>query len=118
MANQLLDMSKVRKVLQLHDKGSSKLFISRYLSLSRNMVKKYIALYQLLDLNMVDISSRSDTDLEEIFSNSSTNVLTPKLKSLYSFFPYMERELKKTGVTKYLMWEEYFKKHPDGLKNS
>ena len=118
MANQLLDMSKVRKVLQLHDKGKSKLFISRYLSLSRNTVKKYIALYQLLDLNMVDISSRSDADLEEIFSSSSTNVLTPKLKSLYSFFPQMERELKKTGVTKQLMWEEYFKKHPDGLKSS
>ncbi len=85
MANQLLDMSKVRKVLQLHHKGKSKLFISRYLSLSRNTVKKYIALFQLLDLNMVDISSRSDADLEEIFSNSSTNILTPKLKTLYSF---------------------------------
>ena len=118
MANQLLDMSKVRKVLQLYDKGSSKLFISRYLSLSRNTVKKYIALFQLLDLNMVDISSRSDADLEEIFSNSSTNVLTPKLKSLYGFFPYMERELKKTGVTKHSMWEEYFEKFPDGLKSS
>lgn len=54
MANQLLDMSKVRKVLQLFDKGKSKLFISRYLSLSRNTVKKYIVLYQLLNLNMGD----------------------------------------------------------------
>ena len=118
MANQLLDMSKVRKVLQLHDKGKSKLFISRYLSLSRNTVKKYIALYQLLSLNMGDINSRSDADLEELFSNSSTNELTPKLKAVYSFFPHMERELKKTGITKHFMWEEYYKKHPDGLKNS
>ncbi|WP_321995552.1 DDE-type integrase/transposase/recombinase [Draconibacterium orientale] len=30
----------------------------------------------------------------------------------------MERELKKTGVTKQLMWEEYHEKHPDGLKLS
>ncbi len=118
MANQLLDMSKVRKVLQLHDKGKSKLFISRYLSLSRNTVKKYIALYQLLSLKIGDINCRSDADLEELFSNSSTNELTPKLKAVYSFFPYMERELKKTGVTKHFMWEEYYKKHPDGLKNS
>ncbi len=43
MANKLTDMSKVRKVLRLHHKGESKLFISRYLSLSRNTVKKYIA---------------------------------------------------------------------------
>ena len=118
MANQLLDMSKVRKVLQLYDKGSSKLFISRYLSLSRNTVKKYIALFQLLDLNMGDISSRSDADLEELFSNSNSNDPTPRLKSLYNFFPYMERELKKTGATRHLLWEEYFNKHPDGLKVS
>jgi len=30
----------------------------------------------------------------------------------------MERELKKTGITKQLMWEEYYKKHPDGLRSS
>ena len=67
---------------------------------------------------MTDINNRSDAELEELFSNSITSELTPKLKSLYAFFPYMERELKKTGVTKHLMWEEYFKKHPDGLKSS
>ena len=118
MANQLLDMSKVRKVLQLHQKGKSKLFISRYLSLSRNTVKKYIALYQLLNLNMYIINGKSDANLEELFSNGNTNELSPKLKTLYNFFPYMERELKKTGTTKQLMWEEYYRKHPDGLRIS
>ncbi len=118
MANQLIDMSKVRKVLQLYDKGSSKQFISRYLSLSRNTVKKYIALYQMLNLNMKDINGRSDAVLEELFSTGNTNELSPKLKAVYSFFPFMERELKKTGVTKQLMWEAYNKKHPHGLRVS
>jgi len=118
MANQLTDMSKVRKVIHLYNQGNSKLFISRYLSLSRNTVKKYIALYQLLNLSIKDITQKSDAELEELFSNSKTNELTPKLKAVYGFFPYMERELKKTGVTKQLMWEEYFKKHPAGLKSS
>ena len=30
----------------------------------------------------------------------------------------MEKELKKTGVTKQLMWEEYLQRHPDGLRSS
>jgi len=30
----------------------------------------------------------------------------------------MEKELKKTGVTKLLMWKEYNAQHPDGLKSS
>ncbi|MFC2138757.1 IS21 family transposase [Bacteroidota bacterium] len=118
MANKLTNMSKVRKVIQLHNQGNSKLFISKYLSLSRNTVKKYIALYQLLNLSSEDINQKSDAELEELFSNNTTLELTPKLKAVYSFFPYMERELKKTGVTKMSMWEEYYKSHPDGLKSS
>ena len=118
MANKLTNMSKVRKVIQLHTQGKSKLFISKYLSLSRNTVKKYIALYQLLNLSIEDINQKSYAELEDFFSNSKTQEPTPRLKAVYEFFPYMERELKKVGVTKLLMWEEYFKKHPDGLKSS
>lgn len=118
MANKLTDMSKVRKVLQLHNQGKSKLFISKYLSLSRNTVKKYIALYQLLNLSKEEISQKSDAELEELFSNNKTRELTPRLKMLYEFFPYMERELKKIGVTQQLMWKEYIKRYPDGYKSS
>ena len=68
MANKLTDMSKVRKVIQLHHQKRGKLFISKYLSISRNTVKKYIALYQLLDLSIEDINQRSDAELEEMFN--------------------------------------------------
>lgn len=118
MANRLIDMRKVRKVLTLHHQGKSKVFISRYLSLSRNTVKKYIALYQLLNLTIEDINQKSDSELEELFSNNKTVNPSPKLQTVYDFFPYMEKELKKTGVTRQLMWEEYYRKHPDGLRRS
>jgi transposase len=118
MANKLTDMSKVRKVIQLYHQKRGKLFISKYLSISRNTVKKYIILYQLLNLSIDDINQRSDAELEELFSNNKTQSFSAKLKSVYTFFPFMERELKKTGVTKQTMWEEYYKKHPDGLKSS
>ncbi len=118
MANKLIDMSKVRKVIELHHQGKAKQFISMYLSLSRNTVKKYIALYKILNLTIEGINKKSDADLEKIFSKNTEDVLSPKLKKVYDFFPYMERELKKTGATKYRMWEEYHKKHPNGLKVS
>lgn len=118
MANKLTDMSKVRKVIQMHHQGSSKLFISKYLSLSRNTVKKYIALYQLINLSIEDINQKNDAELEDLFSNFKTQNPSPKIQAVYDFFPHMERELKKTGITKLLMWEEYYKKHPEGLKSS
>lgn len=118
MANKMTDMSKVRKVLQLHHQGKSKLFISKYLSLSRNTVKKYIALYQMLNLSMDEISKKSDADLETFFATSNPEELSPKLQAVYDFFPYMEKQLKKPGITKQNMWQEYYQKHPDGLKKS
>ena len=118
MANKLIDMSKVRKVLQLHYQGKSKLFISRYLSLSRNTVKKYIALFCFLHLDYEELMKKSDAELEDLFSNYKPTIVSSKLKTLYEFFPYVERELKKTGITKLSMWDEYIKEHPDGLKST
>lgn len=118
MANKIIDMRKVRKVITLYHQGKSKVFISKYLSLSRNTVKKYIALYELLNLSIEDIDQKSDAQLEALFSNSKTVNPSARLKAVYGFFPYMERELKKTGVTKQLMWEDYHSKHPEGLKIS
>jgi transposase len=118
MANKIIDMRKVRKVITLHHQGKSKVFISKYLSLSRNTVKKYIAFYQLLNLSIADINQKSDDQLEDLFSNSKPVNLSPKIKAVFDFFPYMERELKKTGVTKQSMWEQYYSQHPDGLKSS
>lgn len=118
MANKLINMSKVRKVIQLHSQGKSKLFISNYLPLSRNTVKKYIALYQMLNLSPDQIKLKSDVELEELFVSNKEPQLSPKMKNLYAFFPYMERELRKVGVTKLLMWQEYIAKYPDGFKSS
>jgi transposase len=118
MANKMADMSKIRKVIQMINQGKSKLFISKYLSLSRNTVKKYISLYQISNLSIDEVNELTDTDLEELFSQGQEFEISPKQRAMYDFFPYMERELKKTGVTKLLMWQEYFKKHHDGLKNS
>ena len=118
MANKLTDMSKIRKALKFHCNGKSKLFISNYLSLSRNTVKKYIALFDALGLNLEDIEQKTDADLEDLFSQSTLESTNPTLEKLHSYFPKMERELKKVGVTVQHLWEEYYKENPDGLKSS
>lgn len=118
MANKRINMSKIRKVLHLYERGKSKLFISNYLSLSRNTVKKYINIYKLLGLKLEDIQSHTDIELENLFISQSEVELPVKLKRLYAFFPYMERQLKKTGVTKLSMWEEYLERYPQGYRSS
>ena len=118
MANKLTDMSKIRKVIKFHCSGKSKLFISNYLSLSRNTVKKYIVLFDALGLNLEDLQNKTDADLEDLFSQSTLESANPRLEKLHSYFPKMERDLKKVGVTVQHLWEEYYKENPDGLKSS
>lgn len=118
MANKKTDMSKVRKTILLYHQGRDKSFISRYLQLSRTTVQKYINLFKILGQDIEMITGKSDAELEQLFSSNNQPELSPKLQAVYDFFPYMEKELKRKGVTKQLMWEEYFAQHPNGLRSS
>ncbi len=118
MANKIIDMSKIRKVIKFHCNGKSKLFISNYLSLSRNTVKKYISLFKVLDIPFEELNKKTDAELESIFSQKTVEVIDPKLQKVYDFFPHMERELKKVGVTVHFMWEKYIEANPEGFKSS
>ena len=86
MANKLTDMSKIRKVIKFYSEGKSKLFISNYLSLSRNTVKKYISLFEVLGLSAEIIEAKSDAELELLFSQSTVESISPKLQTLHNFF--------------------------------
>jgi len=118
MANKITDMSKIRKVIKFYCDGKSKLFISSYLSLSRNTVKKYISLFEVLGLSFELIDKKTDAELELLFSQTTVESISPKLQTLHNFFPKMERELKKVGVTIQHMWEQYVGINPDGYRSS
>jgi transposase len=118
MANRPIVMSKLRQVLKLHSQGKSKLFISNYLDLSRNTVNKYITHSQLLDRPIEEILDLSDLDLEKLFIEPPPEEPKKRLKDLYDFFPNMDKKLKKTGITRTIIWKEYLKKHSDGYMRS
>ena len=107
MANKITYMSKIRKVIKFYFEGKSKIFISNYLSLSRNTVQKYISLFEVLGLSLEIINDKTDAELELLFSQNTSESISPKLQILYDFFPKIERELKKVGVTIFHMWEKY-----------
>lgn len=118
MANTTTDMSKIRKALKMHHAGKSKLFISSYLSLSRNTVKKYISLFLVSGLSFENIGEKTDSELEALFSHQSDESIPPKLQKLQEYFPKMDRELKKVGVTIHHQWEKYITENPDGFQIS
>lgn len=118
MANKKLDMSKLRQILRLYLKGEKKLKISELSGVSRNTLKKYIKTYLDLNLTSEIIDGCSDSELDQLFGENLPKVPTDKYKILEAFFPTMEKELKRRGVTRQVLWERYNVLHPDGYKVS
>lgn len=111
-------MSKIRRLLQLYSKGKSKLFISKYLDLSRNTVNKYVTHSFLLNIPVEELLKLDDVELEKLFTERPQQEPSERLKELYNFFPYVDKQLKKTGITLYTLWKEYYSKNPDGFKRT
>jgi len=108
-------MNKIREILRLFTDGHSKNSICAHTGISRNTVKKYLSQYLLHRLTYQEIESLSDKDLDDLFGKPVLTPPTPKLIELAETFPQMEKELKRRGVTKRLLWQEYSSKHIDGF---
>ncbi|HEU4633119.1 MAG TPA: IS21 family transposase [Flavisolibacter sp.] len=108
-------MSKIRQILQLHSQGRSKLQIAIQTGISRNTLKKYLKEFTQSKLTFEEISELSDKDLEDLFVKPQERPINDKLQTLFNLFPSLDKELKKKGVTRRILWEQYRQNHPDGF---
>jgi transposase len=115
MANKPISMIKIRQILRLHTQGHSKLKIAMQTGVARNTLKKYLAAFTASGLSFEQINVLSDKDLEDLFVKPEEKPLSEKLTTLFNLFPAIDKGLKKKGVTRQMLWEQYRQRHPDGL---
>jgi transposase len=115
MANKPISMRQIRQILQLHHQGRSKLQIAQQTGISRNTLKKYVRAYADSKLIFEEIITLSDKDLEALFVKPAEKPLSEKRQTLLALFPTLDKELKKKGMTRQLLWERYKADHPEGL---
>jgi transposase len=115
MANNLISMIKIRQILRLQNQGCSKLQIAAQTGIARNTLKKYIKEFTSSGLSFEEINELSDKELEDLFVKPEDRPLNERLQILFSLFPAIEKELKRKGVTRQLLWKEYKTNHPDGV---
>lgn len=118
MANTTISMNKIRQILRLYDQGKGKQTIAGYLELSRTTVRKYLASFDTCGLSLKEVDSLTDSELDELFGkvNQRNRTVSLRMQALQRCFPKIEKELKRTGVTRLLLWEDYMKEFPDGYK--
>ena len=113
MAGETISMIKLKQVFLHRRNGMALEAIARAMSTSRNTVKKYIRLAQQKGLNLDELTIMEEHDLEKIFAEPSIAGKS-RLQELEGLFGWMEQELKRTGVTRWLLWGEYKSRYPDG----
>jgi transposase len=111
-------MCNIRHILRLHTQNQTKSEIIVQTGISRSVLKKYIKDFRESGLKFDDINALSDEDLSELFKKPDESTVNQKLETLFNLFPQMEKDLRKRGVTRMLLWEEYKIKYPDGCGRS
>lgn len=116
MANTNISMNKIRQIIRLYDQGTGKQTIADYVGVSRTTVTKYIEAIESSGFPIKEIDALSDKELNELFGEIKGKSLfeRPKMEALVRCFPQMEKELKRVGVTRQLLWKDYIREFPDG----
>ena len=112
MPRERLPMRKISDVLRLHAGGLSKRRIAVSLNIGRAAVGDYINRARRAGLGWPLAEDLSDEDLERLLFPPPVAV-SPDRRSLPDW-PVLHRELKRPGVTRSLLWEEYRAVHRDG----
>ena len=111
-------MNKIRQILRLHSRSMSKLKIAEQTGVARNTIKKYIKEFSQSGLSFLEVNELCDKDLEDLFVKPESTPVNKKLEILFNLFPSIDKQLKKKGVTRQLIWEDYKRTYPSGLGRS
>ncbi len=110
-----ISMLQIRRLLQLLEKGTSKRKIARLLGSGRHTVDDYVARIHGSAKDFSSLLLLSDTALSALLHPSRAEEKSDsRLEDLLSRCKEFKQELRKTGVTKHLLWQEYREQVIDG----
>lgn len=116
MVQRKVTMKKIREILRLKEEcGLSLRRISQAMKISRPVISEYLEKCTQRGINFRSVKDLPDDELEKLLKDDSL----PRNEDdrhiiLEKTFPFMSRELKRVGVTRHILWEEYLKDNPEG----
>jgi transposase len=118
MPKKRTDVEKIREILRLClELNYSLRDAAKALGVSKTTVGEYITEFKRTGFSYQEITSMSDPEINALFEkgNKSSN---PLYEDLSLEFETIEKELKRIGVTLYLLWEEYRQRQEEGFSYS
>jgi hypothetical protein len=103
MAGTTIIMSKLKHIVRLRSNGVPLQTIAKASGLSRNTVKKYLRLIEVKKLGHEDLLKMDDAVLDALLNDPEPQD-DARYQSLASLFDYIEKELTRTGVNRWILW--------------
>lgn len=113
-------MHQIKRIIELQEQGRSIRQTVRLTGLSRNTIREYLRRISEAGLTLSEALALDEESLGAIVytgaieKRSAGRCVDERYSGLESGLDYYCAELRKRGVTKQLLWEEYRKEHPDG----
>jgi len=108
-------MYNIRHLLRLHTQHQTTSEIVMQTGIPHSVLKKCREEFIESGLTFEEINELSDKDLAELFTKPEEPPISETVQILLNLFPSIDKELRRRGVTRKLLWEEYRKKYPDGV---
>jgi len=118
MAGKITSMSKIKQVLIMHKQGMSNRDIASEIGINKCTVNDYMRKVRLDTLSIDELLALDDPVLEGRLFAGSPAYTDPRMAEFLKELPYFVEQLKIPHVTRFLLWEEYIKKHPNGYGKS
>jgi len=118
MAGKTVDMSKIKQVLQLSENKMSNRRISQELGINKETVGNYVRFFRGDSLSLKELLKMEDPELEARFKAGNPAYTDTRHQTFLDMLPQFKESLTHKHVTRFLVWEEYIKQHPDGYRKS
>jgi len=117
MSNKLITMQIVRTIILQLQRGFSHRRIGIELQLTPNTVKHYALQITSGSHTLEELQQMDDAELSAIVHATAKQVQPDGRRTHFtSRIDYFLAELKRTGVTRLLLWQEYKKEYPQGYE--
>ena len=118
MAGKSASMSRIKQVLQLSENGVSNRQIAKDLDINKETVNNYVRFFNLDSLTLKQALSMEDPELEARFRAGNPAYTDYRHQTFLDELPHFKASLGHKHVTRFLVWQEYITKHPDGYRKS
>ena len=120
MAGKTISMHQTRQIIELLDKQHSIRSIRRLTGIARNTIADYKLVLEQSKISLSELLNLPDEELAVLLSGKEAQRVqaSERWKDFQNRLEYFSSELRRRGVTRQLLWDEYRSENPSGYSYS